>query len=193
MRVPLRFQITEFDCGTVSLTNAISYLFDRKDIPAELIRAISTYTLDCYDEHGNLGHGGTSREAVEMLTNWIVNYSKHHDFKIKCEHYRGDKVDIDSIRKVVENGGVAFVRLWQSVEHYVIITAIDKENVYIFDSYYLDETEYDKDDMVTMVFDEPFKYNRIVKIERLIQETEEDFALGKKDRRDCVLISKVTK
>ena len=50
MKIPLRFQITEFDCGTVSLQNAISYLFEREDIPAELIRAISLYTLDCYDE-----------------------------------------------------------------------------------------------------------------------------------------------
>ena len=50
MKTPLRFQITEFDCGTVSLQNAFSYLFERKEIPAELIKAIHKYTLDCYDE-----------------------------------------------------------------------------------------------------------------------------------------------
>lgn len=61
MKVPLRFQITEFDCGTVSSLNAFSYLFDRKEIPAELVKVIYSYTLDCYDEYGNIGQGGTSR------------------------------------------------------------------------------------------------------------------------------------
>ena len=46
MKIPLRFQITEFDCGTVALQNAISYLYDRENVPAELIRAISIYTVN---------------------------------------------------------------------------------------------------------------------------------------------------
>ena len=54
MKVPLRFQITEYDCGTVSLLNAFSYLFDREELPALLVKQINKYTLDCYDENGNL-------------------------------------------------------------------------------------------------------------------------------------------
>ena len=41
MKTPLRFQVTEYDCGTVSLYNAISYLFDREEIPAKLLKTIS--------------------------------------------------------------------------------------------------------------------------------------------------------
>ena len=54
MKVPLRFQITEYDCATTTLQNAISFLFEREEIPAEIIRTISLYTLDCYDEEGNI-------------------------------------------------------------------------------------------------------------------------------------------
>lgn len=50
MKIPLRFQITEFDCGTVALQNAVSYLFKRENVTAEVIKTISLYTLDCYDE-----------------------------------------------------------------------------------------------------------------------------------------------
>lgn len=64
MKVPLRFQVTEFDCRTVARINGIIYLFDREEIPAELIKGISIYTLACYDEKGKLGNGGTSREAI---------------------------------------------------------------------------------------------------------------------------------
>ena len=80
MKTPLRYQITEFDCGSVSLINCIVFLFERNEIPAELIKAISTYTLDCYDEFGNLGQKGTSREAVKYLSRWISDFSKRHQF-----------------------------------------------------------------------------------------------------------------
>ncbi|MBQ8871226.1 MAG: hypothetical protein IJ018_00580 [Bacilli bacterium] len=38
MKVPLRFQVTEFDCGTVSLLNAFSYLFNRKKYQLNLLK-----------------------------------------------------------------------------------------------------------------------------------------------------------
>ena len=60
MKVPLRFQVTEFDCGTISLLNAFSFLFEREEIPAALVKSIHKYTLDCYDEEGNIGQGGRS-------------------------------------------------------------------------------------------------------------------------------------
>ena len=82
MKVPLRFQITEFDCGSVSLLNCFSYLYEREEIPALLIKQIHKYTLDCYDENGILGNGGTSREAIDKLTTWITNYANNNDFDV---------------------------------------------------------------------------------------------------------------
>ena len=35
MKVPLRYQNTEYDCGTTSFVNALAYLYDREDIPVE--------------------------------------------------------------------------------------------------------------------------------------------------------------
>lgn len=188
MKVPLRFQITEFDCGTVALTNAISYLFERKEIPAELIKEISSYTLDCYDEKGNLGGFGTSREAVEFLCKWITNFSKARDFDIKCTYHEKEEVTIDLIRKCIENKGVVYLRTYQDCEHYVIITDIDDDSVYIFDSYYLEEDYYDDEKMVEIIFDQPFNYNRIVNLKRLDTQTTKDFALGPINRRECVCI-----
>lgn len=190
MKVPLRFQITSFDCGTVSLTNAISYLFEREEIPAELIRAISIYTLDCYDEKGNLGHGGTSRESVSLVSNWITNFSKSKDFKIECNRIERDEVTLDKMKTCIAKKGVILVRLWQTTEHYVILTDIDKDCVYLFDPYYFEEDYYDNDEEVEMIFDKPFSYNRIVTIKRFIEESEKDFALGKINRRECVLINR---
>ena len=50
MKIPLRYQNTEYDCGTTSFINALAYLYDREDIPVELIKAIYKYTLDVENE-----------------------------------------------------------------------------------------------------------------------------------------------
>ena len=52
MKTPLRYQMTEYDCGPTTMMNAISCLFDREDIPPEIARNIMLYCLDCYGEGG---------------------------------------------------------------------------------------------------------------------------------------------
>ena len=64
MKSPLRYQITEFDCGTVSLINAISYLYDREEIPSKLIRSIYVYTLDCHNTKGIMN----DKEMIDDLS-----------------------------------------------------------------------------------------------------------------------------
>ena len=53
MKVPFSYQKTEFDCGPTSLTNALSFLFDREEIPPEMIRRIMAYCLDGFDGQGH--------------------------------------------------------------------------------------------------------------------------------------------
>lgn len=190
MKVPLRFQVTEFDCGTVALLNAFSYLFEREEIPAELVRAIYNYTLDCYSEDGNLGEGGTSREAIHMLSRWIVNYSKSKNFGVECKLHT-DVFPIEMMRKAINDNGVLFIRTYQDGEHYVVVTEIDDEYAYIFDSYYLDEDEYDDSRSVEIILDQPFKYNRKVKLSRFLSESKADFALGPMDKREIVVIKRI--
>ena len=38
MKSPLRYQISDYDCGPTSMLNAVSFLFEREQIPPELIR-----------------------------------------------------------------------------------------------------------------------------------------------------------
>lgn len=190
MKIPLRFQITEFDCGTVSLQNAFSYLFERDEIPAELVKSIHRYTLDCYDEQGNLGQGGTSREAINKLTHWITRYANSKNFKVRCERLEKDEITLERMQECLKNNGCIFVRCWQTQEHYVIITKIDKRYAYIFDPYYLDKKEYDRDSQVKIILNKPFSHNRRITLKRLFSDTKKDFALGEIERRECVLINR---
>ena len=52
MKIPLRYQMSEYDCGPTALLNAMSFLFDRAEIPPEIIRSVMLYSLDCYGMDG---------------------------------------------------------------------------------------------------------------------------------------------
>lgn len=47
MKNPLHYQFSEYDCGPTSMQNAISFLFEREEIPPEVLRNIMLYCLDC--------------------------------------------------------------------------------------------------------------------------------------------------
>ena len=190
MKTPLRYQITEFDCGSVSLLNCITYLFKREEIPAELVKAISSYTLDCYDEYGNLGQKGTSREAVQYISRWITNYSESKDFGVKCKYLSGEEVTVEKIKVCIKDGGCVNLRTYQGCEHYVTITNIDEDFVYIFDPYYYPESHYKNNDSVFYEANEPFRYNRKITMKRFLSEREYESALGPIPKRECVLFNR---
>lgn len=190
MKTPLRYQMTEFDCGTVSLLNCIMFLFEREEIPAELVKAISTYTLDCYDEFGNLGQKGTSRDAVKYLSRWIVEFSSKKNLGISCKYLSGKNVGIDKIKQCLDNGGCVNLRTYYDVEHYVTITHYDDEYIYVFDPYYSIKKEYENNEYIDLITNKPFNYNKRVKIERFLETTKNELALGPISKREVVLINR---
>lgn len=188
MKIPLRFQITEFDCGTVALQNAISYLYEREDIPAELIREINLYTLNCYDDKGALVSDSSS---IEKMTEWITNYTNQNDFKLSANHYRKEEVNLELVKKCIANKGCVFMGTYLEECHYVTITDIDDEYVYLWDPYYLDEDYYDLNSEIIIILDQPFKYNRMVKINKFLSSDVTNYALGPIDTRECVCFERM--
>lgn len=191
MKIPMRYQNTEYDCGTTSFINALAYLYDREDIPVELVKAVYKYTLDVEDSEGIVGKGGTSRKHAELLARYFVKYANDNlDFNIKCRVLSKDEVNLDDMKDTVDNNGVIIARCMQGVEHYVIITKIDDNFAYIFDPYYLEEDYYLNDSDVAIVLHDTFTHNRLVKISRLFDESGKDFSLLKKEDREVILISR---
>ena len=191
MKVPLRYQNTEYDCGTTSFVNALAYLYDREDIPVELLKAIYRFTLDVEDSEGIVGKGGTSKRNTELLAKYFVEYANKNDkFDVNCEILYGKEVTLDKIKDTVSMNGVVIARCYQDTEHYVLITDVDDNFTYIFDPYYLDEKYYCDDDDVAIVLHETFTHNRIVKNERLFDESLKDFLLLEKNKRSIILLKR---
>ena len=190
MKVPLRYQNTEYDCGTTSFVNALAYLYDREDLPVELLKAIYKYTLDVENEEGIIGKGGTSRKHALLLTNYFIKYAKDNNFDIYCKVLNGAEVTLNAIKNALNDKTVIIARCMQTTEHYVLITKMDDNFAYIFDPYYLNEDYYLNDKDVGIVLHRSFTHNRLVKINRLFEESNKDFSLLEKDSRSIIIISR---
>ena len=86
MNNPLRYQMTEYDCGPTSMLNAVSYLFQREEIPPEIVRSIMLYCLDCFGADGACGKCGTSCTAMMFLSNWINSFGQTGHLPISSQH-----------------------------------------------------------------------------------------------------------
>lgn len=189
MKNPLRYQISEYDCGPTSMLNAVSYLFDRSEISPEIIRNIMLYCLDCYNAEGILGKCGTSTAAMMFLSNWLCGLGKNRRLDISSRYLSGKNVYLgrDSrINDALRRGGVAVVRLYYDVEHYVLLTGERDGNLLMFDPYYWDQP-YEQADIL-MVEDHPCAYNRIVPERYFNRESTEIYALGPCEGREAVLL-----
>jgi hypothetical protein len=131
MKNQLSFQTSEYDCGTTTLLNAIRYLFEREEILPDIIRAISLYTLDVYNEDGEFGKSGTSRMAMMFLGNWFNQFGKTKNYPIYTEFLQDEKVSLKQNSKIIEclqQGGTVIVCVWLgNCRHYVLLTDIDSE------------------------------------------------------------------
>ena len=192
-KTPLDYQITEYDCGTTTLLNALRYLFNRNEISPEIYKFIMQYTLDKTNNLGEIGKGGTSVYALEFLSNWLNENAKNKGMNIKCTSIPKDEISIYNLelKDKIKNGAVAIVRIYQDYDHYCLLTKLDEEFAYLFDPYYLNINYYDNDEDVEIIKDRPFEFNRKVKKERMEKHTTNDFALVRGENSEIIIIEKI--
>ncbi len=192
-KTPLDYQITEYDCASTTILNALRYLFKRNEISPEIYKYIMNFTLDKTNSFGEVGKGGTSVCALESLINWLNENSTYKGMNIRCKSIPKDEISIynKELEKRISDGAVAIVRLYQECEHYCLLTKIDKEYAYLFDPYYLNINYYDEDNEVDIIRDRPFEFNRKVKKERIEEHTTKDFALVRGENSEIIIIEKI--
>ena len=179
VKTPLRYQISEYDCGPTALLNAVSFLFEREQIPPELIRNIMLYSLDSFGADGMSGKSGTSRTAMMFLGLLPVS----------SRYLKGSAVRFDAageLTAALRCGGAAVVRLYFDEDHYVTLTDIQDGQVFMFDPYYHEGAF--SETAVQVVTDHPFAYNRVVPLRLLERAENEIYALGAPEQREAVIL-----
>ena len=188
MKQPLRYQITEYDCGPTSLLNAVSFLFEREDIPPELVRNIMLYSLDTYGADGFSGKSGTSHTAMLFLSHWLEGFGKAGRLPIRSEYLTGRDVNLGAGSRIVSalrRGGAAVVRLDLDGWHYVLLTGIEGNGVRVFDPYSLPEP-LPADVQPAEGHEEA--YNRIVPLARFETQELAPYGFGPYEQREAVLL-----
>lgn len=189
MKIPLRYQITEYDCGPTSLLNGLSFLFEREDLPPELVRNIMLYSLDSYGTDGSFGKNGTSHAAMMFLSNWLDGYGKTGLLSIQSQYITGRDVNWGNesrLRGALSSGGAAVVRLDLECWHYVLVTGVQDDKIRLFDPYLLPEPFPVPE--VEVVHDQPCAYNRLVPIRLFESEEIHPYSFGPYETREAVLL-----
>ena len=115
MKNPLHYQFSEYDCGPTSMQNAISFLFDREEIPPEVLRNIMLYCLDCYSSEGVPGKSGTSCAAMMFLSNWLNSMGNLGILPVKSRYLSGKEVYLGNesyVNDALRRGGAVVLRLF---------------------------------------------------------------------------------
>ena len=182
MKNPLRYQMTEYDCGPTSLLNAVSFLFEREQIPPELVRSVMLFCLDCF---GAAGKCGTSCMAMQFLCSWLEGFGRAGHLPVRASYLSGRDVHFSAngrLRDALRRGGAAVVRLDLEGAHYVLLTGIEGDEVSLFDPYAGGPVQ----PGVRVVSDHPAEYNRIVSVRNF--EGNSLYALGPQAGREAVLL-----
>ena len=190
MKNILNYQTTEYDCGPTTIINAIRYLFDREQITPDVLKAISLYTLDVYNEKGESGKSGTSQMAMRFLSSWLNQYGNANSFPVVSEFLEGEQVFIGQNSPIIgclQQQGVAVVRVWMGDEgHYILLTEADQEKIGLFDPYYMEQLPQQVD--IERVEHNPWKMNRWIKGEIMNRDEGSLYAFGAKEKRQAMLI-----
>ena len=170
-KIPLQYQVTEYDCGSAAIINAISYIFDFSAIPAAFLKII--YNV-CLDKTKN-SKIQTSQEAMKYLALWFNIYAEQTRFPIHCSIYEGKDVSLLKYSEIVEKikspntAAVLLCKLYD--EHYVTLTDADDEYIYLFDPYY---KSIDYQDNKIIKLNNKFKANRKLPI-NFMETTDGEF------------------
>ena len=164
MKTPLRYQIVERDSGETSLFNCLSFLFERDEMPLELIKMISAYSNACHDKFGNLEKNEVSEHFMYYTAGWVRMFAKDKKIPLVSRYYSGGDVDLLKIRKCLLSGGCVNLKSHrQGIRHYVTITSMDDEYMYIFDPYLRLNGYYLQNSGISISNDNLFSYNRKVR------------------------------
>lgn len=182
MKVPLRYQITEYDCGPTSLLNGLSFLFEREEIPPEVVRNIMLFCLDSYGADGFSGKRGTSHAAMQFLSHWLDGFGQTGRLPLKSAYLSGQDVNLGQngrIRDALMRGGAAVVRVDLEGWHYILLTGIEGDSVFAFDPYRADDAAMEEVSE---------KYNRRLSARVMESTSIRSYAFGPIEEREAVLL-----
>ena len=199
MKVAFRQQASEYDCVPTTFINALSYLFDRGEIPPFVVHRIYK---DCLDIDYSLG---TSRRAIKDLGFWLSNYKEesYDKFAVESKFIRGSQVHLKEnsiIIRCINAQGTALMRVHLSHNdwHYILGFRLDGEWLYCFDPLPRSKRFINNGAVQFIENTGPQDANLRIRCEwldKVVSKTEKSdedkYVLGRNDHRECLLLNRI--
>ncbi|MBQ9196527.1 MAG: peptidase C39 [Clostridia bacterium] len=191
MKNLLNYQSSEFDCGPVSVTNAIRYLFHREEIAPCVLKHIWVMGNDTFCDQGQIGKHGTSKASMRYMADWMNDFAKGCKFPVAARFLEDEEAVIQPggpAWRCIEEGGCVVIRCTTGkIPHYVLLTRILPEGeIGLFDPYE-EDPDFDDDPACRGVENEPRVMNRAVKYQRFNQQDDADYAMGAPEIREVLM------
>jgi hypothetical protein len=195
MYIPLHYQVSEYDCVPTAFINAVSYLFERNEIPPMVISHIYLYSMDTVGRDSRFGIGGTSKYAVRLLGNWLSSY-KMKKFSVTTEFLEKDEVHLRKESRIyacLEEGGIALCNTLfsKNEQHYLMIIRIEDGWIYCFDPYKRVSLRGMGDHVSILPCEDGRSPNLRIRAPWMDQKIRNRFCMGPVSIRECLLIWRI--
>lgn len=178
--------------------NALTYLYEPREIPAEVIRMVYLCSLD--DPRKDI----STKEWAKALIEWMNEYSKNKNrrkpsFFIKAEILEEENVNLCRNNKIctcLNEAGVALCDIrypgGDNMMHTMLALNHDSEWIYFWDPYYRRRIreEYKKYKYVKPCADENRNHNLLISKKWLDKDSNEKYTFGTKKDRYCILLKR---
>ncbi|MFP3153984.1 peptidase C39 [Lachnospiraceae bacterium ZAX-1] len=188
MKTPMQYQMSEFDCGPTTVLNALRFLFECEEMLPETLKYIMLYCLDTYNEKGECGKRGTSKEALVFLSSWLNLFAQMKAFPLVSEFLGDEEVVISPDSRIIDaviKGGVVVLRVLCEGGHYVLLTGVSGDKLELFDPYY--RTQKIESEGVEMFDDSGKGPNRSVTLDAINSE-DSFYRMGGFQKREALII-----
>lgn len=191
MKNMLIYQSSEFDCGPTSVTNAIRFLYQREEIVPHLLKHIWVMGNDTFCSEGQVGKHGTSKASMRYMAEWMCAFGQGCKFPIRAKFLELDAAQVvpgSETWQCLEQGGCAVMRcVTGGIPHYVLLTRVlENGEIGLFDPYE-EEPEFDGPGR-RVVEDQTRVMNRAVRYDLLNLTGDTDYAMGRPEDREMLLI-----
>ena len=189
MKSPLRYQVTQYDCGPTTMTNAILYLFEREEIPPDLVRHIGLCTLDSYDRNGHCGMCGTTGAAMRYFGTWLNELRFAGLLPAESMYMEKEEVWFgpgSRLSETLRAGAAIVLHVFHEVGHYILVTQESGDLVFAFDPYYRGNEV--RREGVRPVFDHPFSHNILLPRDVLNDTCRDFYSMGETETREALVI-----
>lgn len=191
MRSPLHYQATLYDCGPTTILNAIMFLFEREEIPPDLVRHIGICTLDSYNKEGRCGMSGTSGAAIRYFGSWLNELRFAGLLPARGEYLEKENVTVapgGRILSALAKGKAVVLHVFHGYGHYILLTGICEDGICAFDPYF--EGNLISRPGVIAVTDQPLSHNVILPASVLEDTGRDYYSMGEIWTREALIISR---